>query len=326
MGTRRSRTPDESGARDIGRALYPDLDKVSWIPSDDADVFRLSFTSGREPRILKIARQGIPAVWKELGAFPAMRRLGVPELLEFEYTSADLPDLGIEFHVTRELVNPSQASWAMADLWTHQQARALGMAYWLGDITRRIESLDWRQVPRANNPERSVEIGEDWVLPQHAQLLARADCPAWARTFINQVSDKLSRPEAFDAFGGWAGEMLRAPDGGFVLIDWPGLGAAPRGSQAALALEILLRFKARDPAPLVEQFLAGWVRAGLDGRRLEELRLWWTHGILWWAGLSLQFRANPDVDLNHVYAAAWHSLENDNPVSWLTWDTAARAL
>ena len=75
MGVRRSRTPDESGARDIGRALYPDLDNVSWIPSDDADVFRLSFTSGREPRILKMARQGIPAVWRELGAFPAMQRL-----------------------------------------------------------------------------------------------------------------------------------------------------------------------------------------------------------------------------------------------------------
>jgi hypothetical protein len=57
--------------------------------------------------------------------------------------------------------------------------------------------------------------------------------------------------------------MLRAPDGRFVLIDWPGLGAAPRGSQAALALEILLRFGAADPAPLVERFLADWSRRAL---------------------------------------------------------------
>jgi hypothetical protein len=92
--------------------------------------------------------------------------------------------------------------------------------------------------------------------------------PAWACVFIEYVSGALSRPEAFDSFGGWGGEMLRAPDGRFVLIDWPGLGAAPRGSQAALALEILLRFGAADPAPLVERFLAGWVPAGLDQSRL----------------------------------------------------------
>jgi len=272
-----------------------------------------------------MATHGIRAVWREIGAFPAMRRLGIPEVLEFEHTSDDLPDLGIEFHVTLELANPQQASRAMADLWINERARALDVAHWLGDCTGRIESLDWRRAPRANSPERSVEIGAQWRRPQYGQLLARPDCPAWARTFIDQVSGTLSRPEAFDSFGGWGGEMLQAPDGRFVLIDWPGLGAAPRGSLAALALEILLRFEAADPAPLVERFLAGWVPAGLDESRLEDLRLWWTHGILWWAGLSLSLGADSDVDLTDVYAAARHSLENDDPVSWLSRDAAAAA-
>lgn len=178
-------------------------------------------------------------------------------------------------------------------------------------------------MPRANSPERSVEIGAQWRRPQYRQLLARSDCPAWARTFIDQVSGTLSRPEAFDSFGGWGGEMLQARDGRFVLIDWPGLGAAPRGSLAALALEILLRFKAADPAPLVERFLAGWVPAGLDQSRLDDLRLWWTHGILWWPGLSLSLGADPDVDLTDVYTAARHSLQNNDPVSWLSRDAAA---
>src|SRR6266498_1400686 len=227
MGAPRSRTPNETGARDIAGALYPNLDAVAWIPSDDADVFRLSFTSDREPRILKMATHGIRAVWREIGAFLAMRRLGI-----------------------------------------NDRARALEVAHWLGDCTRRIESLDWRQVPRANSPQRSAAIGVDWRQPQYGQLLARSDCPAWARTFIEQVSGRLSRPDAFDSFGGWGGELLRARDGRFVLIDWPGLGAAPRGSLAALALEILLRFGAADPAPLVGRFLAGWLPAGLDQSRL----------------------------------------------------------
>jgi len=323
MGASRSRTPNEPGARDIAGALYPDLDGVDWIPSDDADVFRLSFASGREPRILKMAAPGIRAVWREIGAFPAMRRLGIPEVLEFEHTSDDLPGLGIDFHVTVELANPQQASRAMADLWITGRARALDVAHWLGECTGRIESLDWRRVPRANSPQQSVAIGADWQEPQYGQLLARSDCPAWARTFIEQVSGTLSRPEAFDCFGGWAGELLQAADGRFVLIDWPALGAAPRGSQAAAALEILPRFRAADPAPLVERFLAGWAPAGLDQSRLEDLRLWWAHSILWWAGLNLSMGADPHASLTDVYAAARHCLENDDPVSWLSRDAAA---
>jgi hypothetical protein len=325
MGAPRSRTPNERGAKAIAGALYPDLGAVAWIPSDDADVFRLSFTSGREPRILKMAAPGIRAVWREIGALPAMRRLGIPEVLAFEYTSGDLPDLGTEFHVTGELANPQQASRAMAELWINDRARALEVAHRLGDCTRRIESLDWRQVPRANSPQRSVAIGADWREPQYRQLLARPDCPAWARTFIEEVSGTLSRPEAFDSFGGWAGELLQARDGRFVLIDWPALGAAPRGSQAAAALEVLLRFGATDPAPLVERFLAGWAPGGLDRNRLEDLRLWWAHGILWWAGLDLSLGADPHVGLTGVYAAARHCLENNDPVSWLSPDAATAA-
>jgi hypothetical protein len=93
--------------------------------------------------------------------------------------------------------------------------------------------------------------------------------------------------------------------------------------RAAAALEILLRFGAADPAPLVDRFLAGWAPAGLDQSRLEDLRLWWTHGIVWWAGLSLSLGAGSDVDLTGVYAAARHCLDNDDPVSWLSRDAAA---
>jgi hypothetical protein len=325
MGAPRSRTPNEPGAREIAAALYPDVGSVDWIPSDDADVFRLGFTSGREPRILKMATHGIRAVWREIGAFPAMRQLGVPEVLEFEHTSDDLPDLGIDFHVTRELAHPQQASRAMADLWLHDRSQAFEVAHWLGDCTGRIESLDWRRVPRANSPQRSAGIGADWCRPQYARLLARPDCPAWARAFIDRVSGTLSRADAFDSFGGWAGEMLRGRDGRFVLIDWPSLGAAPCGSLAALALEVLLRFEAADPAPLVERFLAGWVPAGLGQSRLEDLRLWWTHGILWWVGLNLSVSADPAADLTDIYAAAQHSLDNDDPVSWLSRTATAAA-
>jgi hypothetical protein len=312
---RDSRTANEPGARRIASAFYPDLATVQWIPSDDADVFRLTFTSGRASRILKMATRGIPAVWREIGAFPAMKRLGVPEVLQFEYTTDDLPEVGLEFHITRALGNPKEANRALAGAWAHDRRRALEIATWLGDCTRRIEGLDWRDVPRANPPEIGVLQGDDWLKPQHACLTSRSDCPAWVVKFLRQTDEELSRlPQRF---GGWAGEMLLAVDGGFVLIDWPGLGAAHDGSQAAAGFDVLLRFGADDPSALVDRFLEAWAPEGVDKPRLELLRRRWAHNILWWAGLGLQMGGGDSVDILRTYADAAYVFETDDPAAWL---------
>jgi len=315
MPTRRPRTPNERAARRVAESLYEDVEGVRWIPSDDADVFRLTFTSDRNPRILKLAVPGIGAVWREIGAFPAMRRLGIPEVLEFEHTSDDLPGLGVEFHVTRKLADPQRAGRAMADLLADEPGRALDVAEWLGDCTRRIESLDWRRVPRANSPDQSIAVAAEWWQPQYARLAERSDCPTWAQTVLDRlVSVSTQRPEAF---GGWGGELLHGPKATFVLIDWPALGAAHSGSFAASTLEALLRFRAADPAPLVERFLAGWRPGGLDDGDIENLRLWWTHNILWWAGWKLRDHHGPDADLADAYADVWRCLHTDDLGSWL---------
>jgi hypothetical protein len=41
--------------------------------------------------------------------------------------------------------------------------------------------------------------------------------------------------------------------------------------------------------------------------------------------LDLSLGADSDADLTDVYAAAWHCLENDDPVSWLSRNAAAAA-
>src|SRR5262245_15684038 len=149
MGAPRSRTPNEPGARDIAGALYPDLDRVEWIPSDDADVFRLSFTSDREPRILKMATHGIGAVRREIGAFPAMRRLGIPEEPSIR-----------RWHV-RSMTEEEAGTWigSWSDRWTRESgggwaiASASGL---LGQISRRrlnltdgIGEVSYRVLPAA---------------------------------------------------------------------------------------------------------------------------------------------------------------------------------
>jgi hypothetical protein len=41
-------------AERIARRLYDGVATVEWVPSDEADVFRLTFCSGLEPRYLKL--------------------------------------------------------------------------------------------------------------------------------------------------------------------------------------------------------------------------------------------------------------------------------
>ncbi|MET9019616.1 hypothetical protein ABZV93_06525 [Actinopolymorpha sp. NPDC004070] len=319
MVDRRQRTPNKAGAREVACALYSDVAGIEWIPSDDADVFRLTFASERAPRVLKLARPGIRAVWRELGAFPGLRSMGVPEVLEFEYTSEDLPGLGLDFHVTREVDGPQLANQAMAQMWANDRSRAVEMAHWFGDCTRRVERLNWRTVPRANSPEQTIEEATRWSEPHYHNLAARPDCPQWVREFVDQVGEQIRRPPT--SFGGWGGELLGAPNGTFLLIDWPSLGAAPSCSQAATALEVLLRFGAADPTSLVDAFIDGWAPGGLDERRLQDLRLSWVHSILGWAGMSLTFD-DPGADLTPAYVAALHDLREDDPRSWMRRATA----
>ena len=118
------------------------MGSVERIPSDDADVFRLMFTSRRQARILKMATHGIRAVWREIDAFRAMRRLGIGEVLAFEHASQDLPDLGIDFHITCELAHPQQARRTLADLWVSDRAARGSQAAAALEVLLRFAATD----------------------------------------------------------------------------------------------------------------------------------------------------------------------------------------
>jgi len=113
-GGRRARQPQTARAERIARSLYRCVAAVEWVPSDEADVFRLTFSSELEPRYLKLPIQGIGAVWREVMLLPALRARGFP-VLEFEHRTGDLPDAGIEFHITREVQHVAGAGLVAAD-------------------------------------------------------------------------------------------------------------------------------------------------------------------------------------------------------------------
>ena len=91
--SRRSRQPQLALAEQIARRLYGDVAAVEWVPSDEADVFRLSFSPGLVPRYLKLPIPGTRVVAREVVMLPALRARGFP-VLEFEHSTGDLPGAG----------------------------------------------------------------------------------------------------------------------------------------------------------------------------------------------------------------------------------------
>ena len=117
---RRPRRPQLAVAERIARRLYDGVAAVEWVPSDEADVFRLTFSSGLEPRYLKLPLPGTRVVWREVVMLPALRARGFP-VHEFEHCRGDRADPGAAFHVTREMEHVPARSW-----WPRTRLLAIG--------------------------------------------------------------------------------------------------------------------------------------------------------------------------------------------------------
>src|SRR5215467_10872601 len=132
----RSQRPQLALAERIARGLYADVGAVEWVPSDEADVFRLTFSSGLQPRYLKLPLPGTRVVAREVVMLPALRARGFP-VLEFEHWAGDPGDPRTAFHVTREAVHVTGAELVATDLAVGQRLAAR-----LGRLVRRLEGLD----------------------------------------------------------------------------------------------------------------------------------------------------------------------------------------
>jgi len=276
------------------------LAAVEWVPSDEADVFRLTFSSGLAPRYLKLPFPGTSVVAREVDMLPALRARGFP-VLEFEHSNGD-PGAGTVFHVTREAEHVPGA-----DLATNDPAAASRLATRLGQIVRRLEGIDADAIPGSARWNREPS---QWWRPQHRALIADRRWPAGARQWAGRILERLDSPPT--GFGGWYGEMLIKSDGSFAMIDWTTAGASWIGEQAAGGMEVLAGFGEDHKADLVRHFLRGYAPDGLEPAKLEELRLWSVHGILGWAMLH---PATPDeirVATNSVHRRE----SSDDPAEW----------
>ena len=291
-------------AERIARRLYDRLGTVEWVPSDEADVFRLTFSPGIGPRYLKLPLPGTDVadvVRREVLMLPALRARGFP-VLEFEYSTGDLAGAGTAFHVTREVEHVPGAVLVASD-----PPAGRRLAIRLGELVRRLEGLDAGQIPGSVRWNR--DPGE-WWRPQYRALLADGRWPPTARRWAGRILTRLDTPPC--GFGGWYSEMLIRRDGSFVMIDWNTAGASWAGEQAATCMEGLAEWSEQHKRDLVRHFLRGYAPAGLDQGELDELRLWSIHGPLGWTMLR-----RPPIEEIRRAANAMHWREiSDDPAQW----------
>jgi hypothetical protein len=298
---RRSRRPQTALASRIAHGLYHDVVAVEWIPSDEADVFRLTFSGRLDPRYLKLPIPGTNVVAREVLMLPALRARGFP-VLEFEHSTGDLEEVGTAFHVTREVQHLPGADLAVSNV---RAARRLATR--LGQIVSRLEILDAETIPGSGRWDRQPS---HWWRPQHRALISDPRWPASARQWSGRILERLdARPTEF---GGWYGEMLIGTDGSFVMIDWTTAGASWIGEQAAGAMEVLAGFGDDVKRDLIGHFLHGYAPDEMAPSKLEELRLWSIHGVLGWAMLE----PLTEGEIRLATQSMHHRESSDDPAEW----------
>ena len=299
--SRRARRPQLALAERIARRLYDDVAAVEWVPSDEADVFRLTFPPGLQARYLKLPLPGTRVVAREVVMLPALRARGFP-VLEFEHCAGNLADPGTAFHVTREVEHVTEAELMATD-----PSAGHRLAARLGQLVRRLEGLDAAAVPGSVCWSR--DPGE-WWRPQYRALIGDRRWPAAARGWAERILARLDTPST--AFGGWFSEMLIRRDGSFVMVDWTTAGANWTCAQAAFCLEAIAEWGDEHKRDLVRHFLRGYAPAGLKQPELEELRLWRLHGPLGWTMLHRP----SEEEIRRATNDVRRSETSDDPAQW----------
>ncbi len=296
-----SRRPQLALAERIARGLYDGVAAVEWVPSHEADVFRLTFSSGLGPRYLKLPLPGTNVVAREVVMLPALRARGFP-VLEFEHCTGDLSGAGTAFHVTREVEHVTGPELVAGD-----PSAGHRLATRLGQLVRRLEGLDAGEIPGALRWNR--DPSECWR-PQYRALLEDRRWPAKAREWAGRILERLDTPPG--GFGGWYSEKLIRRDGSFVMIDWTTAGASWACEQAATSMEGLAEWSEEHKPDLVRHFLRGYAPAGLGQPELDELRLWSIHGPLGWTNLH-----HPsDEEIRCATNAMYRRDASDDPAEW----------
>jgi hypothetical protein len=236
----------------ISRTFYARDAHIDWIPSDEADVFRLRFDDLDPPRILKIERSDRWVVRREQVAFPRLRTLGFGEFPEVEHTQADWREEGPSF-----MVMPETRSRPLHRLWDEDRSVAVGVVRRMGSFLARLSSVDWREIPGVVSPALRCQSYVHWYTEWLRPLRDRPSMRGPAERAMAKALDMLA--EEPGGFGGWQGaQILTDGHTTFTAIDWPNIGAHWPLEDVAGAIVSLTNFGPDAPEVLRPALLDSW--------------------------------------------------------------------
>lgn len=242
------------------------LEKATWIPSDEADVFRLSFR-GRANRIVKVERAGHSVVHKEQRAFPALREQGFTEFPEVEHTQDDLPHATAVF-----MVMPESPSVPLAELWA-QRSPALWAVERTGDFLRRLRDVEWSTVPAATTPAEASRLHHRWFRRWFDPVLRAPWLADRHEATLHRILDALATMPT--GFGGWQFGQVLTDGRSFTAIDWVNLGAYWPLKDVAGTIASLPAYGDDAPQELEPVLLDAYTGgSGLSPDAARELAVW----------------------------------------------------
>jgi hypothetical protein len=257
----------------ISRNFYARDPQADWIPSDEADVFRLRFDDLDPPRILKIERADRWVVRREQVAFPRLRAYGFSEFPEVEFTQADWREDGPSFMLMPE------TSWRpLHELWDEDERVAVEVVRRMGSFLARLSSVDWRDIPGAVSPtvksQSYLQWYTEWLRPLREHPGMRGPAEIAMTKALEMVAEEPR------GFGGWQGaQVLTDGHTAFTAIDWPNIGAHWPLEDVAGAIVSLANYGPAAPEVLRPVLIDSWTSGrGLVDHEQTELQLWL---ILW---------------------------------------------
>jgi hypothetical protein len=297
---RRDAMPDHGALiRDVADRFYGGPCDAEWVPSDEADVFRLHWPDGRASRILKIQRPEMSwVVWREQALLPALRARGLTEVPLVEHTQEDLPGCAATF-----MTMPMSPSVRLDEVFAAHPDRAADLVERLGGFLRRLGAQPLAGMPRISSPEDN-DHGRAWMGSVDV-LLAHP----WARDepltrLLRQTAEVLGSLPGCFGIGGHGIGLLYDGTREFTVVDWAGAGPVWPMYDLASAIGLLEVFGPRATTTLIPPLLAGYRPGGrLSGAELHELRMllliwvWFASGLAVQAGSREHFdRAIGEID------------------------------
>jgi len=144
----------------------------------------------------------------------------------------------------------------------------------IGDFLRRLEAVDWRDVPGVVRPDERVRGFGAWFGEYFAPLLRDPSLSPEDSLRLNGVLDAMRQEP--DAFGGWQfAQVVTDGRSTFVAIDWGNLGAYWRLHDLAAAICSLDDF-GPDAGALLRPHLLDAFTGGRQFQNADEdlLRMW----------------------------------------------------